>query len=102
MYGTDSATIINNCDTYVFMGGIGSENGALNKRTPECPPLDEVLYMPINTIVVIRRGERPVMTQRYNIIQDKLHQENDSSSMKNSFLGLSDVYENNVVKALYS
>lgn len=73
MYGTDSATIINNCDTYVFMGGMDLKTGrSISERLNA--PLDEVLYMPINTIVVFRRGERPVITQRYNIIQDKLHQ----------------------------
>lgn len=73
MYGSDSTTIINNCDTYVFMGGMDLNTGrSVSERLNV--PLDEVLYMPIGDVVIFRRGQRPVITQRYNVFQSKLHQ----------------------------
>ena len=71
MYGSDDAvTIINNCDSYVFMGGMDlktaqSVSVRLNK------PLEDILYMPIGRVIVFRRGQRPVETDRYNIFEDK-------------------------------
>lgn len=68
--GTDTVTIINNCDTYVYMGGMDIRT-ARNISERLDIPLDEVLYMPVGKVVVFRRGQRPVMTDRYNIFADK-------------------------------
>ena len=38
-------------------------------------PLDEVLYMPIGQEIVFRRGQRPMITERYDIMQDKVYQQ---------------------------
>ena len=37
-------------------------------------PLDEVLYMPIGQEILFRRGQRPIVTQRYYIENNELYQ----------------------------
>lgn len=37
-------------------------------------PLDEVLYMPVGQEVVFRRGQRPIVTERYDILKNELYQ----------------------------
>lgn len=74
MYGNeDATTIIDNCDTYLFMGGMDLKTGhSISERLNT--PLDEVLYMPLGQVVIFRRGQKPVITQRYNILENKLYQ----------------------------
>lgn len=74
MYGTnDATTIINNCDTYVYMGGMDLRTGRnISERLNL--PLEDVLYMPIGQEVIFRRGQKPIITQRYNILEDKEYQ----------------------------
>lgn len=75
MYGSDQATtIINNCDTYLYMGGMDlrtAQNVSLRLNVP----LDEVLYMPIGQEILFRRGQRPIVTQRYDIRNNSLYQQ---------------------------
>lgn len=74
MYGSDDATtIINNCDTYLYMGGMDIKT-AQNISLRLNVPLDEVLYMPLGQEIVFRRGQRPIITSRYNILQNELYQ----------------------------
>lgn len=75
MYGAEEATtIINNCDTYLYMGGMDLQTGrAVSQRLDA--PLNDVLYMPIGQEVVFRRGQRPLVTQRYNILEDERYRE---------------------------
>lgn len=77
MYGEGQATtIINNCDTYVYMGGMdlkSCHNVSLRLNVP----LDEALYMPIDALVVFQRGKKPVITKRYNIFEDELYQKTE-------------------------
>ncbi len=73
MYGHDDAvTIINNCDTYLYMGGMDL---ATCRRICERlnAPLDEVLYMPIGQLLLFRRGQRPIVTTRYNILENECY-----------------------------
>ncbi len=115
MYGSDDATtIINNCDSYLHMGGMDiktAQNISLRqyrtrskifqkdtKYQEQCSvkanilydsgklillcgvalrlnvPLDEILYMPLGQEIVFRRGQRPIITSRYNILQNELYQ----------------------------
>lgn len=71
MYGEKNATtIINNCDTYVYLGGMDlktCEN--ISKRLNI--PSHEVLNMPIGMEYVFRRGQEPVKTERYSL-QERL------------------------------
>ena len=84
MYGnTNATTILNNCDSYVFFGG----NDLLTAKNISYrlnAPLDEVLYMPIGKVIVFRRGQRPVMTSRYNILENPLYQKLTRSFEKRS------------------
>ena len=74
MYGyEDAVTIIDNCDTYVYMGGMNIKTcRSISERLNV--PLDEVLYMPLGQEVIFRRGEHPIVTQRYNILNDRNYQ----------------------------
>ena len=74
MYGADNAiTIRNHCDTYVFFGS--SDLGTAKNISERLNvPLDEVLYMPLSKVVVFRRGSKPIITNRYNIKENKLYQ----------------------------
>ena len=71
MYGyEDAVTIIDNCDTYVYMGGMNLKTcRSISERLNA--PLEEILYMPLGQEVIFRRGQRPILTQRYNVLQDK-------------------------------
>lgn len=73
IYGSDdAATIINNCDTYLYMGGMDIKTGrSISERLNV--PLDEVLYMPIGQEYVFRRGQKPIITSRYNILNNELY-----------------------------
>ena len=74
IYGPGNGTIIvNNCDSYIYLGGMDlktAQNISLRLNTP----LDEVLYMPIGQEVIFRRGQRPILTQRYDIRKNALYQ----------------------------
>ena len=74
MYGIDDAiTIINNCDTYLYMGGMDLKTGrSISERMNV--PLEDVLYMPIGQMIVFRRGQRPIVTKRYDVLQDEMYQ----------------------------
>lgn len=75
MYGSDDATtIINNCDTYLYMGGMDLKTGrSISERLNI--PLDEVLYMPIGQVCIFRRGQRPIITSRYDILENEQYQQ---------------------------
>ena len=69
-YGESKATtILNNCDTRVFMGTNDERTGRriaerLNK------PLHKVMELPLGEVVVMRRGSPPVVTTRYRTYED--------------------------------
>lgn len=70
MYGADDATtIINNCDTYVYLGGMDLKT-CRNISARLNQPLEDVLYMPIGQEFIFRRGQKPVITQRYRTPED--------------------------------
>lgn len=71
MYGIDDATtIINNCDTYLYMGGMDLKTGhSISERMNI--PLTDVLEMPIGQMFIFRRGQKPIVTTRYNISRDE-------------------------------
>ena len=74
MYGyEDAVTIIDNCDTYVYMGGMNLKIcRSISERLNM--PLEDVLYMPLGQEVIFRRGQRPILTQRYNVLHNKMYQ----------------------------
>lgn len=74
LYGINNATtIINNCDTYLYLGGMDLKTcRSISERLNV--PLDEVLYMPLGQEIIFRRGQRPIVTKRYNVLENKLYQ----------------------------
>ena len=74
MYGCDDAiNIIDNCDTYVYMGGMNLKT-CRNISERLDVPLDEVLYMPKDQVIIFRRGQRPVISKRFDILNNKMYQ----------------------------
>ena len=71
-YKEDAKTIISNCDTYVYLGGNDLET-AKNVARRANVPLEEVLYMPVGTNWIFRRGERPIKDIKFAL--DKYQQE---------------------------
>lgn len=73
MYGEAAATtIINNCDTYVYMGGmdIGTCRNISQRMNR---PLYKVMTMPLEQVVVFRRGSEPVISTRYRTLEDPVY-----------------------------
>lgn len=70
MYGeNDAITIINNCDRYVYLGGMDlltCQNIAMRLNKP----LPEILYMPLGHEYIFQRGQFPVQTERFSITKD--------------------------------
>lgn len=58
-YGEDGATIIGNCDTYVYMGGNDLDTAQAVARRCDVP-VRKILYMPVGTNWIFRRGQEPV------------------------------------------
>lgn len=75
MYGPVAATtIINNCDTYVYMGGRDLETCEHVARKMNWQ-VTKVLNMPLEQVVVFRRGAEPVISRRYQVFDDPIYQE---------------------------
>ena len=73
-YGSDAATtIINNCDSYVFLGS-NDLRTAQNISLRANLPLEDVLYMPVGPEILFRRGQKPIMTKCYSIMENELYQ----------------------------
>lgn len=89
MYGESAAvTIINNCDTYVYMGGMDITTCQhISQRMNK--PLNKVMSMPLEQVVVFRRGSEPYEAKRYQLLKDPVYQQvmagniccNDNSSV---------------------
>ncbi len=58
-YGEDAQTIIGNCDSYVYLGGNDIKTAqAIAERCDV--PLRKILYMPVGSNWIFRRGQEPV------------------------------------------
>lgn len=61
-YEEDRLTIIGNCDTYVYLGG--NDYATAEAVSMRCnKPVSQVLYMPVGSCWVFRRGSQPVFTE---------------------------------------
>ena len=68
----EAATIINNCDTIIYLGGMDvSTCESLSRRAGR--PMQELLTMPIGAEYFFRRGQKPVVTKRYDTYSDPLY-----------------------------
>lgn len=65
-YERDSSTIIGNCDTYIYLGGNDIDTAENVARRCNLP-LNKILYMPVETNWIFRRGELPVNAQNFNL-----------------------------------
>ena len=65
-YGESSHTIIDNCDTIIYMGGNDVETARMiSERCNQ--PLQKVLNMPIGTNWIFRRGEQPKFSETIDL-----------------------------------
>lgn len=69
----ESQTILNNCATYVFFGSMDVDTCRV-MSTKTNKPLDEIMFMPIDEVIVMRRGTKPYFGKRYRILEDELYQ----------------------------
>ena len=73
LYGKmDAATIINNCDTYLYLGGMDLDT-IQHIATRMDRPYFEIQNMPIGKEYFIRRGGKPIATTRYDLFQDPVY-----------------------------
>ena len=73
LYGEAKAnTIINNCDTYVFLGGMDDATVASIAKKTDVPE-SEIRDMPLGTEYFIRRGQKAIYTHRYSLFKDPVY-----------------------------
>lgn len=70
VYKEEADTIISNCDSLVFLGS-NDLTTAQNLSVRIDRPVTDILYWPIGREFIMRRGERPFETERYNIRKHK-------------------------------
>jgi len=71
MYGTSGATtIIDNCDTTLFLGSLNKETCKYYAEMLN-QPLEQVLYMALGNIIIFRRGSYPIIDKRFPTLEDK-------------------------------
>jgi len=74
LYGDRKArTIINNCDTYLYFGGMDM-NTVQSIAQRMNIPYDEVQAMPLGEEYIIRRGQKPIIARRFSLFEDPLYQ----------------------------
>lgn len=74
IYGTNSRSIISNCDTYVFLGTNDRVTAKHISESIECKSVSQILSMPVGKEIVMRRGEKPkIFIDRYPIMEDELY-----------------------------
>lgn len=72
-YGDSAHTIIDNCDTIVYMGGNDVETARMiSERCNQ--PLQKVLNMPIGTNWIFRRGEQPKFSRTVELSEYRIEQ----------------------------
>ena len=65
-YGEGGRTIISNCDTYIYLGGNDIDTARnIARRADE--NLRRILYMPVGSCWIFRRGQLPVKTNIINL-----------------------------------
>ena len=75
LYGYQSSTtIINNCDTYVYMGSNDLDTAKnISDRAGIMP--EDCLSMKLGKQIIFRRGLKPIFCKRYNVFKNKKYQE---------------------------
>ena len=78
-YGDDWATIIGNCDTYVYLGGNDVQTAQAVAQRADVP-MKKILNMPVGTNWIFRRGQAPVNGRNFDLdayLKDKLGEEQE-------------------------
>ena len=78
-YGDDWATIIGNCDTYVYLGGNDVKTAQAVAERADVP-VKKILNMPVGTNWVFRRGQVPINGRNFDLeayLKDKLGEERE-------------------------
>lgn len=65
-YGDDGETIIGNCDTYVYLGTNDVKTAQAVAERADVP-MRKILYMPVGTNWIFRRGQEPVNGKNFNL-----------------------------------
>jgi len=65
-YGRDAQTIIDNCNTYVYMGGSNPRMAHIVGERAD-KPANRILNMPLSTSWIFRRGQEPVLCHNFDI-----------------------------------
>lgn len=86
----DAVTIINNCDTYVYLGGMDLRT-CKNISERLNTMLEDVMWMPIGKEIIFRRGQRPIITNRYNILEDAEYK--DVTNKYNDYITVAKAFE---------
>lgn len=76
LYGDYAAqTILDNCDTYIYMGGndISTARSVAERINKS---VSTVLSLPLEQVIVMRRGHKPVTAHRYRTFEDTVYIEN--------------------------
>lgn len=93
IYGDKAAiTVINNCDSYVYLGGMDLRT-CRNISERLNVPLSDVLSMPLNKVIIFQRGKKPVITERYHILEDAVYKETEAD-----YLAVQ-IYKEQIMKA---
>ena len=80
MYGQMAAkTIINNCDTLVYLGGMDIDTCSSIARRANVP-MEDVTTMKVGQEIYFRRGMKPVFTQRYDVTADNAYIQSHGSA----------------------
>ena len=65
-YGDNAPTIVDNCNTYVYMGGSSPEQAErIAKRANKTA--NSILDMPVSTSWIFRRGQKPVNCRNFDL-----------------------------------
>lgn len=74
-YGEDSATILGNCDSLVFLGGTNCVETAQSLAIRLNKPVEDILYQPRGIVNIFRVGMKPIETTRYDYRKHKNYKE---------------------------
>ena len=69
-YGSSAKTILNNTDSYEFLG-CNDIDTARNVSIRANVPVEDVLSLPIGKQIIFRRGCKPIFTERYPTFEDE-------------------------------
>lgn len=65
-YGEDGQTIIGNCDTYVYLGTNDVKTAQAVAERADVP-MQKILYMPVGTNWIFRRGQNPINGKNFDL-----------------------------------